>query len=122
MGATVHIHTHGAIQPILDDLVECGFDFINPFDPEEGWDIEEVLHNYSDQFVTVGGFPARFWYWPAAQQKSYLEQMAGIGRSYGRLIFMDSGGIPEDVSRRDFDRISKVSRKVRGVEDLAGFV
>ena len=28
--ATVHLHSHGAIHPLLDDLVECGFDFVNP--------------------------------------------------------------------------------------------
>ncbi|MEN8227022.1 MAG: uroporphyrinogen decarboxylase family protein [Bacteroidota bacterium] len=122
MGATVHIHTHGAIRPILDDLVECGFDFINPFDPEEGWDIEEVLRDYSDKFVVVGGFPTKFWYWPSAQQHTYLRKMAGYGKKYGRLIFMDSGGVPEDVSREDFERISEVSRKVRGVEGVPGCV
>jgi len=122
MGATVHIHTHGAIQPILDDLVECGFDFINPFDPEEGWDIEVVLRDYSSQFVIVGGFPTKFWYWPEEQQHTYLEHMAGLGREYGRLIFMDSGGVPEDVCRADFERISKVSRNVRGVEGVPGCV
>lgn len=122
LGGTVHLHTHGAIQPVLNDLVECGFDFINPFDPEEGWDIEAVLRDYSDKFVVVGGFPTKFWYWPADRQHAYMEKMAGLGRKYGRLIFMDSGGVPEDVSRADFERISKVSREVRGVEALPGCV
>jgi hypothetical protein len=62
-GARVHLHSHGAIEPILDDLAQCGFDFINPFDPEEGWDVEAVLQKYSDQFVVVGGFPTTFWNW-----------------------------------------------------------
>lgn len=122
MGATVHIHTHGAIQPILDDLVECGFDFINPFDPEEGWDIEDVLKNYSDKFVVVGGFPTKFWYWNPEEQSTYLEKMAKLGREYGRFIFMDSGGVPEDVTREDFERISKVSYEVRNVSDVEGCV
>lgn len=122
MGATIHIHTHGALQAVLNDLVECGFDFINPFDPEEGWDVEAVLRDYSNKFVVVGGFPTKFWYWPEEQQHTYLQKMAGYGKKYGRLIFMDSGGVPEDVSREDFERISEVSRKVRGVEGLPGFV
>ena len=122
MGAAVHLHTHGANQVILDDLVECGFDFINPFDPEEGWDVEAILRDYGKHFVVVGGFPTKFWYWTADEQHAYLQRMGELGRTYGRLIFMDSGGVPDDVSREDFERISQVSRQVRGVEDVAGCV
>ncbi len=122
LGGRVHFHTHGANQPILDDLVECGFDFINPFDPEEGWNIEEVLRNYSDKFVVVGGFPTKFWYWGAEEQEKYLIQMGELGRKYPRYIFMDSGGVPEDVTREDFERITEVSRRERGVERVAGCI
>jgi len=114
-GATVHLHSHGAIQPILDDFVECGFDMINPFDPEEGHDIEAVLEKYADKFVVVGGFPTHFWSWPGQQQEEYLEKMGKLARKYVRYIFMDSGGVPEHVSKEDFERINSCSRRVRGV-------
>lgn len=117
-GGTVHLHSHGAIGPLLGDLVECGFDFINPFDPEEGWDLEAVLKDEANKFVVVGGFATKFWEWDAATQAAYLEKMAKLGHKYGRLIFMDSGGVPENVTRENFDRISSVSRRVRGVEDV----
>ena len=122
LGASVHLHCHGAIQTILDDLVECGFDFVNPFDPEEGWDIEQVLKDYSKHFVVVGGFPTKFWYWPADKQESYLEQMTKLAQKYTRFIFMDSGGIPEDISPKDHERILETSRKLRGVENITGCV
>lgn len=115
MGADVHLHSHGAIGKILDDLVECGFDFINPFDPEEKHDIDYLMANYSQHFVVVGGFPASFWEWKADDQEPYLEKLGRLGKEYGRLIFMDSGGIPENVTREDFDRVNEISRRVRGV-------
>jgi len=122
LGGLVHLHTHGANRPILDDLVECGFDFINPFDPEEKWDIEEVLRDYSDKFVVVGGFPTKFWYWSAEEQERYLFKMGELGKRYPRYIFMDSGGVPEDVTREDFERITEVSRKARRVEEIPGCI
>jgi uroporphyrinogen-III decarboxylase len=112
-GATVHLHSHGAIHPLLDDLAECGFDFINPFDPEEGFDIEEILKKYSHKFVITGGFPGSFWYWSPEKQKIYLKQMSKLGRKYKRFIFMDSSGVPDDISKEDFDRITKISQKYR---------
>ena len=115
MGGTVHFHSHGAITPLLDDFVECGFDFINPFDPEEGFDLEHLLQNYSDKFVVVGGIPASFWEWQPEQQRMQLEKMARLGKKYGRFIFMDSGGIPENVTSEDYRRIAAISRTLRGV-------
>ncbi len=112
-GAAVHLHSHGAIHDLLDDLVDCGFDFINPFDPEEGYDIEQVLKNYSDKFVVTGGFPGSFWYWPAEKQDSYLKKMAELGKKYRRFIFMDSSGVPEDLRPEDFERITSISKSYR---------
>ena len=63
LGGTVHFHSHGAITPLLNDFVECGFDFVNPFDPEEGFDMEQTLQKYSSEFIVVGGFPTTFWEW-----------------------------------------------------------
>ena len=122
LGATVHFHCHGANQLILDDLVECGFDFINPFDPEEGWDVEKVLQEYGDRIVVVGGFPTSFWDMPPDAQHAHMERMASLGAKYGRYIFMDSGGVPESVTRDDYDRISAFSRKVRGIDSMPGCV
>lgn len=120
MGGDVHLHSHGAIGKILDDLVECGFDFINPFDPEEKHDLNFLMENYSRHFVIVGGFPASFWEWTPDEQEAYLEKIGKLAREYGRLIFMDSGGIPENVAREDFERVNAISRRVRGVEGCTG--
>lgn len=111
--ATVSLHSHGAIHLLLGDLVECGFDFINPFDPEEGFDTEEILKNYSESFVVVGGFPGSFWYWSPEKQHLYLEEMATLGRKYKRFIFMDSSGVPEDISPANFKRVIKISKEFR---------
>ncbi|AQQ69898.1 methylcobalamin:coenzyme M methyltransferase [Limihaloglobus sulfuriphilus] len=121
-GATVHLHSHGAITPLLDDLVECGFDFVNPFDPEEGFDIEKILDRYGDSFVVTGGFPASFWDWPFQRQREHLEYLTGAGRKKGRLMLMDSGGIPENVTKEQFDKILETSAELRGVRNFPGCV
>lgn len=118
LGGDVHLHSHGAIGKILGDLAECGFDFINPFDPEERHDLDDVMENYSRRFVVVGGFPASFWEWKPDEQETYLEKIGKLSRRYGRFIFMDSGGVPENVSRANFERVNALSRRVRGVEGI----
>ena len=119
LGAQVHLHSHGAIAPILDDLVDCGFDFINPFDPEEGFDLEQTLKSYSEKFVIVGGFPASFWEWKFERQNQYIHDIASLGQKYGRFIFMDSGGIPENITPQVFNRVLGISRKARRIDHFS---
>jgi len=120
MGAQVHLHSHGAIVPLLNDLADCGFDFINPFDEDEGFDIESILKTYSDKFVVVGGIPTSFWSWNEQKQRSHLERMASLARKYGRFILMDAGGVPENITRTDFEKILEISRQARGVDGICG--
>ncbi len=124
LGGHVHLHTHGAVAKIMDDLVECNFDFINPFDPEEKHDIPELMKNHGNHFIIVGGFPTSFWVWEPERQEAYLEQMAAWEKQHarGRLIFMDSGGVPDDITRQDFERINTISRRVRGLHPGDGFI
>jgi uroporphyrinogen-III decarboxylase len=122
LGGDVHFHCHGAITQLMDDLIDCHFDFMNPFDPEEKHVLEDVMKNYSQHFVVVGGFPTSFWVWGEEKQNAYLKEIADLGKTYGRLIFMDSGGVPENVTPEDFERINRVSRDVRGVNGVPGCV
>ncbi len=122
LGGTVHLHTHGAIMPVLDDFVECGFDFINPFDPMEGFDLEYILSRYARHFVVVGGLPTNFWDLSFEQQELCLTKVIGLGRKYGGFMLMDSGGVPEYVTAEQFQRLTKLSRQLRGVGADSDFV
>ncbi len=114
--ATVHLHSHGAIYELLDDLAECGFDFINPFDPDEGYDIEDVLKRYSGKFVITGGFPSDFWYWDDQKLREYFEDMAMLGRKYPRFIFMDSGGVPDNITPEKYIKVTQISKLARNIK------
>ncbi|MFI4910888.1 MAG: uroporphyrinogen decarboxylase family protein [Sedimentisphaeraceae bacterium JB056] len=117
-GVLVHLHSHGAISPVLNDIADCGFDFVNPFDPEEGFDIEYLLKEYSKEFVIVGGLPASFWLWDRQKQLKNVEYLIKLGHEYGRFVLMDSGGIPEGVTKDDYDFITSKSRQLRGIEEV----
>jgi len=116
----VHFHSHGSITPLLDDIADCGFDFVNPFDPEEDFDIQKLLDDYSDKFIIVGGMPAAFWEKPQQEQDKILTDLITMGKKSGRFILMDSGGIPENVTNENYEHIINLSRKLRGVEGVEG--
>jgi hypothetical protein len=50
-------------------------------------------------------------------QQRHLEQLADIANKKGKFIFMDSGGVPENVTRQNFDKLLEYSRKLRAAEN-----
>jgi uroporphyrinogen decarboxylase len=53
-GARVVKHTDGNIYPILDDLVACGPDGLNPIEPVAGMDLAEVRRRVGPRLCLCG--------------------------------------------------------------------
>jgi uroporphyrinogen decarboxylase len=52
-GRLVVFHSDGALQPVLDDIVACGFDGLNPIEPK-AMDINEIKQRYGDHISLIG--------------------------------------------------------------------
>jgi uroporphyrinogen decarboxylase len=53
-GKHVFIHCCGAVQELFDELIECGVDVFNPFQPEV-MDIYEMKRQFGDRLTFYGG-------------------------------------------------------------------
>jgi len=83
-GIPAMLNTDGKIDWILDDIVEMGFDAINPVDPN-GNDIFEVKELYGDRLCLVGGINQ---HWPLSTGtpadvdrtvREYIDRLRGGG-------------------------------------------
>jgi uroporphyrinogen decarboxylase len=53
------LHTCGLVEPILDMVVETGFDALNPMEVKAGNDPLRIARSYGDKIAFVGGLDAR---------------------------------------------------------------
>jgi len=53
-GKLVMIHSCGDVKSIFPDIIECGVDIFNPFQPEV-MDVYEMKHLYGDKLTFYGG-------------------------------------------------------------------
>jgi len=113
-GVVVHLHSHGAILPIAPRLAEAGFDLLNPLDPDDGMPLTETRKVVGERIVLCGGMDKHFWDWPADEQRTFLETLIATARENAPFILMDSGGVPDSVTREEFDRFLAISREIRG--------
>jgi uroporphyrinogen decarboxylase len=54
LGLLVIKHTDGNIMPILDMIIDSGFDCIDPIDPIAGMDLKQMKDDYGDKVCLKG--------------------------------------------------------------------
>lgn len=111
--AAVHMHSHGAIMPIVRDIAAAGVDILNPLDPDDHMSMEEVREAVGPKVVLCGGMNKHFFDWEKDEQVSHLRSVIAAGRKLGPHVLMDSGGIPDSVTRPWFDWFLAVSMEMR---------
>ncbi len=99
-GRIVHMHSHGNINQIIDDLCAIGIDILNPVDPTEGMDLAALSKKYGRKITFAGGINKFFYNWSRAEQRAYLENL--FLTVPDGFFLMDSGGIPENVQPDDW--------------------
>jgi len=114
-GAIVHMHSHGAILPVVDLLAEAGVDILNPLDPDDEMPMEQVREAAGSRMVLCGGMDKHFWDedWDTDRKADHLRQVVADGRRLEPHILMDSAGLPSNVTREAFDEFLVMSREIR---------
>ena len=102
-GAYLHMHSHGNINSVMDDIYKSGVDILNPCDPCDGMDLIELKKRYGDKIIFAGGINKFFFEWDKNKQSEYIEDL--VKKAGGGFILMDSGGVPENVTREQFESI-----------------
>ncbi len=113
-GGVVHMHCHGNINAILDDIVGTGIDMLNPVDPTDGMDLGAIRERYPRLTIAGGGIDKVLAERPLDEIEAGLRQSVEIAGRRGRFVFMDGGAIPEAIDRERYLAVRQVYRRVRG--------
>jgi uroporphyrinogen decarboxylase len=96
-GKFVMIHSCGKLDEILPDLIECGLDVLNPFQPEV-MDVYEVKKQYGDRLSFYGGISVQklLPFGTVSQVKDEVKKLLdNIGRN-GGYFASPSHDVPPD--------------------------
>jgi uroporphyrinogen decarboxylase len=99
----VFIHSCGKVDSIFEDLIECGLDVFNPFQPEV-MDVYEIKRRYGDQLSFFGGISTQrtLPYGTVAQVKAEVRRLLEeVGREGGYIAApahaIPDGARPENI-------------------------
>ena len=97
-GKFVLIHSCGKIEEILPDLIECGLDIFNPFQPEV-MDIYRIKKKYGRQLTFYGGISIQktLPYGTVSEVKDQVRHLLDTIGEDGGYIASPSHDIPADA-------------------------
>jgi uroporphyrinogen decarboxylase len=112
-GRYTHLHSHGKIDAILPDIVEAGFDILNPLDPSDGMDLVEVKKRFGGRIVPAGGLDKMFFDWDPARQRENTAKLISLGREAGGYMLMEPCGMPDTITVTQWRTFLELSREIR---------
>lgn len=102
----VFMHSDGNLLPMLDLLIECGIDGINPVEFSAGLEVPELMDKYGTKLRYVGGI-CNSHILPNADKKAieaHVRSIAEVGRNGGLVIGTHSIGPDVPVENYKFYR------------------
>ena len=97
-GKFVFIHSCGKVDEVFPDLIECGLNMFNPFQPEV-IDVSEIKQTYGDTLSFYGGISTQrtLPYGTVAQVKDEVKRLLDIVGKNGGYVAAPAHAIPADA-------------------------
>jgi len=113
----VFFHSDGNIGPLLDLLIEAGFEGFNPLEPSCGLDLVKLSEKYGGKIVFCGGVCNKF-ILPGGNKKeieAHARPLIELGRDGGLIIGQASIG--DDVEPEAYDYYMSLVKKYGNYQD-----
>ena len=109
----VVLHTCGLTEPLLDLVVEAGFDALNPMEVKAGNDPLRIAARYKDQLAFIGGLDARVL---ESHDRGLIERevtrlVEGMKSLGARFVFASDHSISTNVDYADYRHAVEVYRR-----------
>ncbi len=97
-GKLVMLHCCGKVDELFDDLIECGLDIFNPFQPEV-MDVFEIKKRYGDRLTFYGGISIQrtLPFGTVQQVRDEVRRLIDVVGAHGGYIASPSHDIPGDA-------------------------
>ena len=105
------IHSCGAIQPIVDDLVERGLNVLNPLQVSAGVDLAEMRKRYGTRLAFFGNIDVHKMTGPQEVLYDELRRKVPLARE-GGYIFHSDHSVPPTVSFERYCWMLDTARKL----------
>ena len=105
------LHTCGAAQPLLDDLIECGVRVFNPLQASAGFDVVALRQQYADRMVFYGNIDVKKMLAGREELEAEIRHKVPVARQ-GGFIFHSDHSVPPQVSFQQYAWMLQTAREI----------
>lgn len=110
-GKKVLLHSCGYVAPFIPDLIEAGFDCLQPLEVKAGMDLLDLKKRYGDRLAFMGGVDVRTMCGPPEVREREIRLKVGEGKRGGGYIFHSDHSVPDDVSFSQYCDVIRLVHK-----------
>lgn len=105
-GLKVILHSCGCVKGLIPDLIEAGFDCLQPLEVKAGMDLVELKKQYGDRLAFMGGIDVRKMSDPnPAAIEEEIRTKITVAKQGGGYIYHSDHSVPDDVSFSQYCRV-----------------
>ena len=110
-GIDFWLHTCGAVQPVVDDLIQCGVQVFNPLQATAGFDVVALRRQYPDRMVFYGNINVKRMLGGREALEAEIRRKVPVARQ-GGFIFHSDHSVPPQVSFPQYRWMLQTARDV----------
>jgi len=111
-GMKTILHCCGNVNELIPDLIDAGWDCLNPIEVKAGMDLRELKPLYGDKLAFFGGIDVRLM--PAEDDEIIEEEVQSkilCAKQNGGYIYHSDHSVPENVSLANYQRLMRLVHK-----------
>ncbi len=111
-GLKVILHSCGNVAALIPDLIDAGFDCLEPLEVKAGMDLVALKERYGDRLAFMGGIDVRAM---ADDDPRVIEEeiatKIGLAKRGGGYIYHSDHSVPDNVSFERYEYVMELVRK-----------
>lgn len=108
-GMPTVLHSCGNVTALVPEIIETGFDCLNPLEVKAGMDLLELKKEFGRELCLMGGIDVRAM---SSDERTITDEIKGkllAAKKGGGYIFHSDNSIPDNVSLEQFRRVVRLA-------------
>jgi uroporphyrinogen decarboxylase len=111
-GLQTILHSCGCVKGLIPDLLDTGFDCLQPLEVKAGMELRELKPRYGDRIAFFGGINTMLMEDPDdARIEAEIREKFRVAKPGGGYLYHSDHSIPKDVSFRKYQFVMECVRK-----------
>jgi uroporphyrinogen decarboxylase len=111
-GISTFLHTCGNVNEVVDDLIETGWDCLQPLEVKAQMDVVQLKRDYGDRVTLMGGIDVRVMAEGTDEElEEEVRSKLTVAKEHGGYIYHSDHSVPDNVSFGSYSRTMELVKE-----------